>query len=275
MKIRKLAVVLIGVGIMLSGVAKAESFPAGSTMETIQKKGKLVVGTSLDGPGFSLLNPTTNKAEGFEVDLARMLAKKLTGSEENVEFVPVLSQNRFAFVQTGRIDVALATATINDERKKIVSFAGPYYLAGQDVLLAKNKSTVHTPSDLNNQSVCVVTGTDAGANLLKVAPNAKLSSLSDEKGCAEGVTDGRYVALIDDGAVLVPFVMLAPDKLKILGKPFTQEPYGIVVKHGDEAFRSWVNTQIAQSITDGTWMKLYNKNLKDFGAPQIPDVERN
>jgi glutamate transport system substrate-binding protein len=259
---------------MLSGIAKAETFPAGSTMEAIQKKGKLVVGTSLDGPGFSLLNPTTNQAEGFEVDLARLLAKKLTGSEENVEFVPVLSQNRFAFVQTGRIDLALATATINDERKKLVSFAGPYYLAGQDVLLAKNNTTVHTPSDLNNQSVCVVTGTNAGANLLKLAPNAKLFSLADEKSCAEGVTDGRYVALIDDGAVLVPFVMLSPDKLKILGKPFTQEPYGIVLKHDDAAFRSWVDTQLAQSIADGTWMKLYNKNLKQFGVPQIPVIDR-
>lgn len=243
-------------------------------MEAIQKKGKLVVGTSLDGPGFSLLNPTTNQPEGFEVDLARLLAKKLTGSEENVEFVPVLSQNRFAFVQTGRIDLALATATINDERKKLVSFAGPYYVAGQDVLLAKSNTTVHTPADLNNQTVCVVTGTDAGANLLKLAPNAKLASLADEKSCAEGVTDGRYVALIDDGAVLVPFVMLSPDKLKILGKPFTQEPYGIVLKHDDAVFRSWVDTQLAQSISDGTWMKLYNKDLKQFGTPQVPVIDR-
>jgi glutamate transport system substrate-binding protein len=274
MKIRTLAAVLIGVGVLLSGIAQAESFPAGSTMEAIQKKGKLVVGTSLDGPGFSLLNPTTNQPEGFEVDLARLLAKKLTGSEENVEFVPVLSQNRFAFVQTGRIDLALATATINDERKKLVSFAGPYYVAGQDVLLAKSNTTVHTPADLNNQTVCVVTGTDAGANLLKLAPNAKLASLADEKSCAEGVTDGRYVALIDDGAVLVPFVMLSPDKLKILGKPFTQEPYGIVLKHDDAVFRSWVDTQLAQSISDGTWMKLYNKDLKQFGTPQVPVIDR-
>jgi glutamate transport system substrate-binding protein len=269
----KVIVASLVVGLTLAGIASAETFPSGSTMEAIQKKGKVVVGTSLDGPGFSLLNPTTNKAEGFEIDLAKYLAKRLTGSESNVEFVPVLSANRFAFVQTGRVDISLATATINDERKKIIGFAGPYYLAGQDVLVGKN-SNIQTLNDLNGKSVCVVTGTDSAANLLKVAPKAEIHSLADEKSCAEAVSDGRFAALTDDGAVLVPFVKLQPDRVRILGKPFTKEPYGIVVKHDDVQFRNWINTELETMIKNGEWQRLYDKDLKEFGAAQVPAVER-
>lgn len=269
----KAIVAMLALGLTLSAVAAAETFPVGSTMEAIQKKGKVVVGTSLDGPGFSLLNPTTNKAEGFEIDIARKLAKRLTGSEDNVEFVPVLSANRFAFVQTGRVDISLATATINDERKKIIGFAGPYYLAGQDVMVGKN-SDIHSLADLNGKSVCVVTGTDSGVNLLKVAPKAEIHSLTDEKSCAEAVSDGRFAALTDDGAVLVPFVKLQPDRLRLLGKPFTKEPYGIVVKHDDVQFRNWINGELEAMIKSGEWQRIYDKDLKDFGEAQVPTIDR-
>ncbi|WP_194270594.1 transporter substrate-binding domain-containing protein [Glaciimonas soli] len=274
MNIRVVGTAIVAVGFMFFGIAKAADFPAGSTMEAIHKKGKLVVGTSLKLSGFSMQNPVTDTTEGFEIDLARYLAEKLTGSADNVEFVAVISQNRLAFVQTGRVDVALDTVTISDARKKIVGFAGPYFLAGQDVLLAKDNRTIHSVSDLNNQSVCVVTGTDDGVNLLKVAPQAKLFSLADKNSCAEAVADGRYVAEVDDSALLEPLAKLQPAKLKMLGKPFTTEPYGIVVKVDDTVFRNWINTQLEQSIKDGTWMKSYNKNLRDFGAARIPVVDR-
>ncbi|MEM5326102.1 glutamate ABC transporter substrate-binding protein [Paraburkholderia sp. JHI2823] len=275
MKAAKLKTIfaVLAVGLTMSALAVAETFPAGSTMEAIQKKGKFVVGTSLDGPGFSMLNPTTNKAEGFEIDIARQLARKLTGSEDNVEFVPVLSANRFAFVQTGRVDISLATATINDERKKIIGFAGPYYLAGQDVMVGKN-SGIQNLSDLNGKSVCVVTGTDSAVNLLKVAPKAEIHSLTDEKSCAEAVSDGRFAALTDDGAVLVPFVKLQPDRLRLLGKPFTKEPYGVVVKHDDVQFRNWINGELEAMIKSGQWQRMYDRDLKDFGEAQVPTIER-
>jgi glutamate transport system substrate-binding protein len=274
MKFKVLAAAIVAVGTMFSSLAMAENFPAGSTMAAIHDKNKLVVGTSLKLYGFSMQNPISNTVEGFEIDLARMLAKKLTGSADNVEFVPVISQNRLAFVQTGRVDLVLDTVTISDERKKVVGFAGPYYLGGQDVLLGKNNTTVHSVADLNGQSVCVVTGTDDGANLLKVAPNAKVFSLADKNSCAEAVADGRYVAEVDDSALLAPLAKQQPNKLKMLGKPFTTEPYGIVVKHDDTVFREWLNAQLDQSLKDGTWMHAYQNNLKDLGDPRTPVVDR-
>ena len=274
MRIKALGLVMFALGITLSGLAAAEGYPAGSTMAAIHDRGKLVVGTSLKLVGFSMQNPVTNTVEGFEIDIARMLAKELTGSADNVEFVPVISQNRLAFVQTGRVDLVLDTVTINDERKKVVGFSGPYYLGGQDVLLGKNNTTVHSVADLNGQSVCVVTGTDDGANLLKVAPNAKLFSLADKNSCAEAVADGRYVAEVDDAALLAPLAQQQPDKLKMLGKPFTTEPYGIVVKRDDTVFRDWLDAQLEQSIKDGMWSRFYSSNLKDLGDPRMPVVDR-
>src|SRR5579871_2079560 len=108
MRLKSIAVLascLAGTFFAALAPAHADTFPADSTMAKIQKKGKLVVGTSLNTMMFSVRNPMTGQTEGFEGDLARLLAKKLTGSEDNVEWVKTTTENRLPFVQNGRVDV--------------------------------------------------------------------------------------------------------------------------------------------------------------------------
>jgi glutamate transport system substrate-binding protein len=279
MKFKSIAVLASCIaGTLFTAVAPAhaaDTFPPDSTMAKIQKRGKLVVGTSLNTLMFSVRNPMTGQTEGFEGDLARLLAKKLTGSADNVEWVKTTTENRLPFVQNGRVDVVIATLTINDARKKVIGFAGPYYVAGQDILTRSADTKINSVTDLSGKTACVLNGTTVEDNVKKFAPQTKFVTFNDTAACVEGVADGRFDAYVDDGATLAGEALRQPGKFRIVGKPFTQEPYGIGVAKDDAQFRDWIDTQLEQSIQDGTWNRLYAKNLEGtLGKPQVPTVDR-
>ncbi len=277
MKLKSMAVIascVAGALFAAAAPAHADTFPADSTMAKIQKSGKLVVGTSLNTLMFSVRNPMSGDTEGFEADLARMLAKKLTGSADNVEWVKTTTENRLPFVQNGRVDVVIATLTINDARKKVINFAGPYYIAGQDILTRRADTSINGATDLNGKTACVLNGTTVEDNVKKIAPQTKFVTFNDTAACVEGVADGRFDAYVDDAATLAGESQRQAGKFRIVGKPFTQEPWGMGVAKQDAQFRDWIDAQLAQSIKDGTWNKLYAKNLEGtFGKPQVPTIE--
>ena len=136
-------------------------FAAGSTMEKLQTAGKITVGTKFDQPGFGLKNPTTGKVEGFDVEIAKIVAAALFGEkvdavESKISFVEAVSKNREPFIQQGTVDLVAATYTINDTRKQIVDFAGPYFVAKQDIMVKKDNTTIKAVTDLAGKKVCSV-----------------------------------------------------------------------------------------------------------------------
>lgn len=275
-------IVSLGVSLLAScmfasfvSASTAESFPADSTMAKVQKRGKLVVGSSLNTLMFSSRNPMTGEVEGFEADLARMLAKKLTGSEDNIEWVSTTPENRIPLVENKRVDMVIATMTVTDERKKVIGFAGPYYLAGQDSLVRADDQSITKTADLNGKTVCVLSGTTVERNLKPLAPTAKIVTFSDASACVEGLIDKRFDAYVDDGATLVGESMRQPGKLRVVGTPFTEEPYGIAVIKEDTAWRDWLNQQLSTAIKDGQWKEMYGRDLQEgLGAPQVPVIEQ-
>jgi glutamate transport system substrate-binding protein len=258
-----------------ASAATVEQFPTDSTMAKIQQRGKLVVGTSLNTLMFSSKNPMTGEVEGFEADLARMLAKKLTGSEANIEWVSTTPENRIPLVENKRVDLVIATMTVTDERKKVIGFAGPYYLAGQDSLVRADDHSINKTADLDTKSVCVLSGTTVERNLKPLAPNAKIVTFSDASACVEGLIDKRFDAYVDDGATLVGESLRQPGKLRVVGAPFTEEPYGIAVVKEDKVWRDWINGQLGTAIQSGQWQAMYDQDLEaGLGAPQVPVIEQ-
>ena len=259
----------------LASAATIDQFPADSTMAKIHQRGKLVVGSSLNTLMFSSRNPLTGDVEGFEADLARMLAKQLTGSEDNIEWVSTTPENRIPLVENKRVDLVIATMTVTDERKQVIGFAGPYYLAGQDSLVRINDHSINKTADLDGKTVCVLSGTTVERNLKPLAPNAKIVTFSDASACVEGLIDKRFDAYVDDGATLVGESMRQPGKLRVVGTPFTEEPYGIAVAKEDKAWRGWINNQLGAAIQSGKWQEMYGKDLEaGLGAPQVPVIEQ-
>jgi glutamate transport system substrate-binding protein len=270
-----------------STTAKASSgapptFPAGSTMAALQAKGKIVVGTKFDQPLFGLKNPVSGDVEGFDVEIAKLMAVGIFGGttdsvKSKIEFKETVSKNREPFIQDGSVDFVVATYTINDTRKQVVDFAGPYYVAGQDIMVKADDTTIKSVTDLNGKKVCSVTGSTSIKNIQDKAPQADLSTSFDKYSlCAEALGDGRVQAVSTDNIILLGLVKDNPGKFKLVKNTFTTEPYGIGMKKGDDAFRTFLNDRLEAIEKSGEWKKAFDATVGQSGekAPEPPKIDR-
>ena len=258
-------------------------FDAGTTMAKLQEKGKIVVGTKFDQPLFGLKNAVTNEIEGFDVEMAKIIASKIFGGEpedmdsSKIEFVETVSRNREPFIQEGKVDFVVATYTINDTRKQVVDFAGPYYVAGQDIMVKADDTTIKSVTDLNGKKVCSVTGSTSIKNVQEKAPQADISTSFDKYSlCAEALADGRVAAVTTDDIILLGLIKDNPGKFKLVKSTFTTEPYGIGLTKGDDDFRDFINDVIEEAYEDGSWKAAFDATVGTSGekAPTPPKVDR-
>jgi len=258
-----------------SGGGEKPSVPAGSTMEAIQKKGKLVVGTKFDQPLFGLKG-LSGELEGFDTEIAREIAKAITGSRDNIEFIETVSKNREPFIQEGKVDIVAATYTINDKRKQVVDFAGPYYIAGQDIMVKSDDSSITGVQDLNGKKVCSVQGSTSEKNLKEKAPQAQAVLFDTYSKCAEALGDGRVAAVTTDNVILLGLIDKSSGAYKLVGKPFTDEPYGIGMKKGATDLRNFVNDELEKMFQDGRWKAAFEKTAGkvEKNTPEPPKVDR-
>jgi glutamate transport system substrate-binding protein len=254
--------------------------PAGSSVEALKNKGKLKIGVKYDVPLFGLKNPTNGQIEGFDVEIGKIIARHVFGTDDvdgKVEFVEAVSKNREPFIQDGSVDLVISTYTINDTRKQVVDFAGPYYIAGQDILVKKSNDAIKGVEDLNGKKVCSVTGSTSLTNVQAKAPQADVSVVFDKYSlCVEALKDGRVEAVTTDDIILLGFVAEDTQNLKLVKNPFTSEPYGIGLKKGDTALRTFVNDVLEASYADGSWAEAYEETVGKSGedAPTPPKVDR-
>jgi ABC-type amino acid transport substrate-binding protein len=252
--------------------AAAPTFAADSTMAKIVAKGKMTVGVKFDQPGFGLKDPVTGKVDGFDVQIAKEIGKALGLKEEQIEFVEAVSANRIPFLQEDKVDLVIATMTINAERKTQIEFSRPYYLAGQSILVKKDNTTIKTVTDLNGKNVCSVQGSTSEKNIQTKAPQANLLSLTGYAACVDSLKSGRVEAVSTDDIILAGFAA-SDNTLKLVGGQFTQEPYGIGVKKGKTDMVAFIDAMLAKEFADGTWDKIYDKYLgKVEGLPKAADA---
>ena len=208
------------------------SFAEGTTMARLNQAGTVTVGTKFDQPLFGLKN-LEGKPEGFDVEIAKLIAGEMGIAADKVNFIESVSANREPFIQQDKVDFVVATYTINDKRKQVVDFAGPYYVAGQDIMVAKgNPEAIAGPEDLAGKKVCSVTGSTPAENIRTNYPDAELTEFDVYSKCAEALKNGQVQAVTTDNVILLGLISQDPDAFELVGKPFTEEPYGIGVEEG-------------------------------------------
>lgn len=260
-------------GATTPGGGDVPDFPAGSTMAKLAEAGSITVGTKFDQPLFGLMGPN-GVPEGFDVEIATLLAGELGISPENITWTETVSQNRESFIQNGQVDIVVATYTINDDRKKSVDFAGPYYVAGQSILTRKDDTDIQGPDDLAGKQVCTVAGSTPEKNLLDSYPDATVVPFTTYAECLEPLRNGQVDAVSTDNVILAGFAAENPD-LEVRGEPFTKEPYGIGLKKGDDEFRSWINDTLEKIEKDGRWAKAWEDTAGTvLPTPEPPAVDR-
>ena len=251
------------------------TFPVGSTMARIKEAGSIKVGVKYDQPGFGLKNPTTGDIEGFDVEIAKAIVAAI-GPDVEIEWVESVSKNREPFIENGTVDMVVATYTINDTRKQVVDFAGPYFVAKQDIMVKADDDSITEVGDLNGKKVCTVKGSTSATNVAKAAPQADVTLLDTYSQCAEAMGDGRVVAVTTDNTILAGLVEASSGAYKLVEAPFSDEPYGIGVKKDDDAFRDFINDQLEQMFDDGTWADAFESTLGQLGlkTPEPPEIDR-
>jgi len=241
-------------------VAAASDIPAGSLMATIKARGQLVEGGTDTAAVFSLTDPMTGKTTGFDAGLAAMLAKYIIG-QPKVKLTQVNVASREVLLQNGAVDTVIATYTITPPRAQKVGFAGPYYSSGDAILVKKADTAIGKAADLNGKTVCTESSSTAAQDIKKFAPSAKLVLFDTNAECVQAVEQGRADAYVLDQGLLVGDAFHEPDKVKVVGQPFTAEPYGIGVPLNHPEMKTFVNDWLKKIEADGEWAKLWQATV--------------
>ena len=258
-------------------VNQGASFPEGTTMAKLKQAGAVKVGTKFDQPLFGLKN-LEGKPEGFDVEIAKLIAGEMGIAADKIQWVETVSANREPFIQQGKVDYVVATYTINDERKKVVDFAGPYYEAGQDIMVAKgNPEGIAGPDDLAGKKVCSVTGSTPAENIRTNYPEADLTEFDVYSKCAEALKNGQVQAVTTDNVILLGLISKDQEAFELVGKPFTKEPYGIGLKKGDTEFRNFINDTLEKIEQDGRWLKAWEATAGKVATekPTPPAIDQS
>jgi glutamate transport system substrate-binding protein len=257
-------------------VNSGASFAEGTTMARLKDAGAVKVGTKFDQPLFGLKN-LEGKPEGFDVEIAKLIAGEMGIPADKIEWVESVSANREPFIQQGKVDFVVATYTINDKRKQVVDFAGPYYEAGQDIMVAKgNPEGIKGPDDLAGKKVCSVTGSTPAENIRTNYPKAELTEFDVYSKCAEALKNKQVQAVTTDNVILLGLISQDPEAFELVGAPFTKEPYGIGVKKGDTEFRNFINDTLEKIEKDGRWKTAWEATAGKVATetPTPPAVDR-
>jgi len=242
--------------------------PAGSYMATIQKRGRLVLGTSQDTLLFSSRNPFTGAIEGFDIDMGRQLAQAIFGDPNKIQIKVIGYDKRVSSAMDGSVDIVADTMTANCARWKDVDFSSIYYEAGQKVLVSTT-SPAKRIEDLGGKKVCAAAGSTSFDNIGKVATKPIAVAKPAFGDCLVAFQQNEVDAISTDDTILAGMAAQDP-YAKVVGPKFTQEPYGMAISKKHPEFTRFVNAVLQENRTNGTWARTYAKWLGDFGATPPP-----
>lgn len=251
-----------------TSVEAAVSVPGSTTFAAMQARGKVIVGVKEDQPNLGYKDPTTGKYSGFDIEIARMVAAELGFGLDKIEYKAIPSANRETAISTGEIDYYVGTYSITDSRKAAVSFAGPYYIAGQDLLVRKDDNSITGQDSLTGKRICSVTGSTPAKRLKDMG--LQVLELEKYSLCVDQLLNNQTDAVTTDDAILKGYAAQNPDKLKVVGKPFSTEKYGIGLNKDDSALRGKINDIIADSYKNGQWQNIYDATLGKSGSKATP-----
>ncbi|MER5545404.1 glutamate ABC transporter substrate-binding protein [Streptomyces sp. NPDC002589] len=257
-------------------VAHGYRLPASVTWQRAQRRGYFVVGAKEDQPYLGEKDPATGTYSGFDIEIARMMSASLGFPPQAIRFRTIASANRETALQNGQIDYYVGTYTINANRKKLVGFAGPYYLAGQSLLVRKDEKGIRGPGDLDGKRVCSAAGSTPYQRIKADYPKAILVAYDTYSVCVDNLLTYQVDAVTTDDAILIGYAAKVPDELKVVGRPFSEEPYGIGVPRGDNALRFALDDALEAREKNGDWKKAYEATLGLSGvpAPDPPAIDR-
>lgn len=250
------------------------SSAAGPSVREIQKRGKLIVGVDQNSYRWGYRDPATGRLQGFDIDLARAIAKDLLGSPDDIIFRAIPTNQRIPALNDGTVDLVVRTMTINCDRIEQVAFSTAYFQVGQQVLAPKESAVTGYDSSLKGKRVCSAEGSTAYEALKENAFGAVFTDPNDETpddedvltvpnqlDCLVRLQQGLADAVVTDNALAAGQAAQDP-AVALKGRPFTTEYYGVAAKLGDDDLVRRVN-KVLDVYRESAWTTAYKKWLDD------------
>jgi polar amino acid transport system substrate-binding protein len=241
------------------GLPAPGAMPAGSTMAAIAARGRLVVGVDQNTYLFGFRDAGSGQIVGFDIDIAREVARAIFGDPNRIQLVAITSAQRIPYVQSGQVDLVADTMTMNCERWRQVNFSTEYYDAGQRVLVSRS-STAKSIGDLGGKKVCAAAGSTSIQNIAHAASHPVPVSVNDWTDCLVLLQQGQVDAISTDDTILAGLARQDPTTV-VVGPRFTSEPYGMAIAQKSTDFVRFVNGVLDQSRANGTWAVIYTRWL--------------
>ncbi len=227
-------------------------------LQEIKNRGKIIVGVRSDTRPFGYRDIEGN-LQGFDIDLAKAISKHIFADMESVELVPVTASNRISMLNSKKVDMLIATMSITDQRRLVVDFSVPYYMAGQAIMV-RNKTDISSIKQLNGKRIIIVYGSTGESSVRMNAPEAIVRGYKDYNLAFQALKNGEADAMIADDTVLYN-LSLNDKSVKILDKRFSKEPYAVAFRKGKESekLQESVNFTINLMQHSGMLRKLQAK----------------
>jgi glutamate transport system substrate-binding protein len=257
-------------------VADATTVSGNTWAAKVKKQGFLRVGGTDAGPLFSIKDPATGKLTGFDAGLSQMLAHYILGGSDVRKLTKLTIttvDTRETLLQNNTVDAVFATYTITEPRAAKIDFAGPYYESGDAIMVKKDNSSITTVADLAGKTVATESNSTAALALKQFAPKAKVLLFADDASCVAAVQQGRADAYVLDQGILLSDASTNP-AVKVVGTPFTKEPYGIGLPKSDPAAKTFVNAFLQKIFDSGDWTKLYQQTIGQVVQGQPPALPK-
>src|SRR6476660_2642625 len=246
---------------------------ANAWAKAIKYRGVLRTGGSETGQLFSLLNPETGKVVGFDAGLSQMLAQYILG-EPNTELTVTTVDTRETLIQNGTVDGVFATYSITPARAEKIAFAGPYLISGAAIMVAADNTDISSVDDLAGKTVTTQTNSTSLTALQDQVPTATLQPYTNDAECLAALTQGRADASVIDQSILISDAIGNP-AVKVVGEPFTVDPYGIGITKDDPSAKEFVNAWLKTIEADGSWAALWKATIGtvvEGEAPAPPEI---
>ncbi|RXR27837.1 glutamate ABC transporter substrate-binding protein [Oerskovia turbata] len=234
---------------------------------------KITIGIKFDQPGLGFKEGDTYT--GFDTDVARYVAEKLGYSEDQIEWKEAPSAQRETLLSTDQVDMIFATYSITDKRKETVAFAGPYFVAGQDLLVAEDNTDITGPGDLEGKNLCSVTGSTSAQRIKdEYAAGVNLLEQPGYAECVTALLSGQVDAVTTDDIILAGLAAQPANKgkVKVVGAPFSTERYGVGIPQSSDRCED-INAAITEMIDDGSWEEAITANTE--GTGYTPNASEN
>lgn len=246
----------------------AEDFEDGTRMKELAESGSITIGVKYDQPGIGFKGAADDMPKGFDPEMAKILAADLGIAPEDITWKETISDNREPFLESGEVDLVLASYSITEDRRKVVGQAGPYYVTGQQFLVKKGGADIDNLDDVKGMEVCSVTGSTSLENAEGVG--AKPRGFDTYSECVDQVLSGTVDAMTTDGAILLGYAAENPDELEVVVEPFSEERYGVGYSKDYPEMCEWITGVIEESYENGKWEEAFQATLGEAGV-DTPD----